>query len=259
MLSGVKAVEVVCVSVGAGASPLHVERLRSMLGRHLPGPFNLWCVVDRPQPLPDGVRSIDASGWTKPRPGMRPTVVKLGLFDPEAMPIREFLYFDTSLVIQRDLSPLLAFTDARPEELVAVRDWTYDAFNTCVMRVRTGGSLAEIPRVYAQGVAYDQKTPGDQDFVSGFVRERGLESCVATFPPEMVASYKMARAKARAGRAGEGREDLERALAVKFHGKPKMDEILDPWTRFLRLRLMKPLTGRVDATFWVRELQERWR
>ena len=248
--------QVVCLAV-RDTPGRHVERLASMLERHMPVPFDLACVVDHPRAFSAGVRTIDASGWPPPREGMRATTYKLGLYDRERMPFDEFLYFDTSLVIHRDLTPLLEFAFESRGELAVVRDWNHDTYNTCVMRIRPGGRLTAIPEAYAAGERFESRVPGDQDFVTSVIRARGLESCVATFPDGMIQSYKSAR-HAEKSRRGAGRRLLEEAIVVKFHGEPKMDQLLDPRYRLRQMRTMGNPFHR-NAWFWVRELRQRWR
>lgn len=74
--------EVVCLSFGDRYKDLYIARLDNMLRRHLPVPYTLTCVTDRPRKIPNGVRTLDASGWRMEREGMRVTTNKLRLFDP---------------------------------------------------------------------------------------------------------------------------------------------------------------------------------
>lgn len=244
-------IPVVCMAVGARYPDRNVAVLHSMLRRHVPGPFSLTCVVDRERRLPEGVRTVDARDWGLRREGMRVTTDKLGLFESGRLPFDEFLYLDTTLVIHRDLGPLIEYGFGREEELVVCQDWNYDAYNTCVMRIRTGGALAQIPKAFRAGVAFDQRNPGDQDFVTAFVRDRGLESHVALWREDDVVSYKNARALNPTDPTA-AHAMLERGTIVKFFGKTKMHELLSPVYRAVKMR-------GADRSFWVRELREKWR
>lgn len=249
-------VPVVCVAVGKRYPDRYVATLESMLRRHMPVPFSMYCVVDRPRVLPASVKTIDASGWGMRREGMRVTTDKLRLYDASAMPFESFLYLDTTLVIQRDMGDLLEYAFGRPEELVVVKDWNYDAYNTCVMRIRPGGKLAAIPEAFLAGKAFDQRNPGDQDFVTAYVREAGLENEVALFRPNDVVSYKNARKLHRTDPQAAYKMLLPGTI-VKFYGQTKMHELLNPLYR-IKMRL-RGAEGREDARFWVNELAERWR
>lgn len=246
-----KEVPIVCLAVGDRYPDRNVAVLDSMLRRHATVPFSLTCLVDRPRRLPESVRRIDVRDWDLSREGMRVTTLKLGLFERGRLPFDEFLYLDTTLVVQRDLGPLLEYGFGCDEELVVLRDWNYDAYNTCVMRIRPGGALGAIPAAFRAGCAYAQRNPGDQDFVTAYVREHGMEDRVALWPEELVASYKNARELNRADPAA-ARALLESGTVVKFFGKTKMHQLLNPLYRSLKLR-------GPDRTFWVRELRERWR
>lgn len=248
--------QVVCLAVG-NASEEYVIRLESMLRRHMPVPFDLACAVDRPLALPASIAQIDLSGSEPPRSGMRMTTYKLALYDRNRFPFDEFLYLDTSLVICRDMTPLLDFAYDCPTELIAVDDWNYDAYNTCVMRIRPGGVLAEIPKAYAEGVTYAQKHPGDQDFVTGFLHDRGLEAHIATWPKPLVASYKAARKLTKSDPEAAKRQ-LDEAVIVKFHGEPKMHQLLDPRYR-LKEAVRKLRPWHPNAWFWIKELRQHWR
>jgi hypothetical protein len=239
------------VAVGHRYPVKYVWKLESMLQRHMPVPFSLTCVVDRPRKLPPSVRTVDASNWGLRRVGMRVTTDKLGLFEPGRVPFDEFLYLDTTLVIQRDMGSLLEFAFGREEELIVLRDWNYDAYNTCVMRIRTGGALAGIPKAFREGVTYPWRNPGDQDFVTAYVRDKGLESQVAIWPEDMIVSYKNAREVHRTDPVTAYRM-LEPGTIVKFYGKTKMDQLLNPIYRAFKMK-------GPDAKFWVRELGEHWR
>ena len=247
---------IVCLAV-ADVPCGYVERLESMLHRHMPVPFDLTCAVDRDRQLPVSIRTLSVVDWPPPRAGMRPTTYKLSLFDPNRIPFDEFLYLDTSLVIRRDMTDLLQFAFGQPQDLVAVRDWNYDAYNTSVMRIRHSPDLTKVIRAYEAGKELDQRIPGDQDFVTGVVRQQCLESRVATFPEGMVACFGAARRLAKTDRRA-AYAALEKATIVKFNGTPKMHQLIDPRYRLRQvLETKNPLHRR--AWFWVREARQLWR
>jgi len=228
----------------------YVHVLDRMLRRHMPRPYSLNCVVDRPRDLPAGVRTIDASNWNLRRDGLRVTTDKLGLFEAGRLPFNEFLYFDTTLVIQRDMSDLLECAFGREEELVVVRDWNYDAYNTCVMRIRAGGALSGVTEAFRAGVEYPWRNPGDQDYLTAFIRDKGLEDQVAIWPDEIVVSYRNARVLHRTDPAAAYAE-LEKGTVVKFYGKTKMNQLINPIYR--QFKMKGP-----DRKFWIKELRDRW-
>lgn len=249
-------VDVVSLAFGDRYPDLYYERLYRMLARHMPTAFTLTIVTDRPRALPPEIRTLDASAWTMGREGMRVTTNKLRLFDPESGLPPEFLYLDTTLVIHRDMGPLLDFAFGREEELVVVKDWNYDCYNTCVMRIRTGGRLRAIYDAWLAGEIYDHRVNGDQDYVHAVVADRGMTDEVALFPTDQIASYRNARNASR-NDPEASRVTLDRAIIVKFFGYLKMHQLASRswrWKRALRKPREIPILG-----FWVRELRERWR
>ncbi len=248
-------VQVVCMALGSSYPTIYVTRLYNMLSRFMPVPFELTCVTDRRRRLPREIRTIDSRKWAMEREGMRITTNKLRLFDPEIFP-GEFLYLDTTLVIHRDLTPLLEYAYGRQEELVVVQDWNYDCYNTCVMRIRGGGKLAVIYERFREGRTYPRRNPGDQDFVTACLREEGLEGEVATFLPHHVLSYKNARKTARTDPEA-AKEELAKGIIVKFFAQPKMHQALSPYYRWKKGR--KSAEAKGDLQFWLPELRAKWR
>ncbi|RYG79151.1 hypothetical protein EON77_09600 [bacterium] len=248
-------IRVVCMALGTAYPSLYVTRLFNMLGRHMPGPFELTCVTDRKRRLPREIRVIDSRRWEMDREGMRVTTNKLRLFDPEIFP-GEFLYLDTTLVIHRDLGPLIDYAFGRPESLVVVKDWNYDCYNTCVMRIRGGAPLETIYQRFREGREYPRRNPGDQDFVTSCVRDEHLENEVATFLPQHVVSYRNARKTMRMDLEASKRQ-LDEGIVVKFFAQPKMHQVLSPYYRWKKGR--KSAEARDDLTFWNDELRTRWR
>jgi len=252
-------VRFVCVATGDlyGLADRYVARLHAMLAARCPVPFTLACITDRPREIPAAIRQIDCRGWHElRRDGMRPTTIKLGLFNPAYVPDREFFYLDLTLVIRQGLGPLLAAAAARPEPLVILRDWCYDSYNSSVMRIR-GGELEVVYRDFAAGVSHPQRVAGDQDFLHATIRSRGLERLVATFPPGLVASFKMAARAARRDRAAS-RAAIERAVIVKFHGAPKVHEVRSPWNRLVKYGLGYLPFGAWGLPFSLADLGRSW-
>src|SRR5690242_5906513 len=202
--------------VGEGFPDVYVWRLARMLDRNLRSPYRLHCITDRPRCLPHSVNQIDASTWSDVRrDGMRITTMKIRLFDPASVPLEEFIYFDLSLVIQRDLSCLLAHADSQREELVIVRDWNYDVFNTCVMRIRHCPELYSVYRAFADGMTYPHRWNGDQDFTSACLKDHGHEDHVAFFEPHHVVSYRNLTFLHREDRTA-AYDAIKEATIVKF-------------------------------------------
>jgi len=245
--------------VGDAYPDIYVHRLAGMLERTLDVPFRLHCITDRRRHLPKSVEAIDARDWQDVRrPGMRITTMKIRVFDPCSVPFEEFLYLDLSLVIQKELGPVLDFCNQSSRNLVIVRDWNYDVYNSCVMRVRQCPELYSIYREFADGKVYPYRWHGDQDFIHACIREHGNEEHVDFFEPDHVVSYRNLRFLYREDEEA-ALDAVRRATIVKVHGRLKMHQILHPYHNFTGIRLKNLRRGGRDATFWTKEMKALWR
>ncbi|MCM5679448.1 hypothetical protein M8A51_07885 [Schlegelella sp. S2-27] len=250
---------IVCLALGDfyGLGDQYVGRMYDMLARHCDRPFRLVCYTDRPRKLPAGVESVDCSGWRElDRPGMRATTRKLGLFNPAYVPFAEFLYLDLTLVIRGSMQPLLDVAFGSEKDLVIVDDWHHEGYNSSVMRIRPE-PLRFIYDAFVAGESYAQKVAGDQDFIRAVVEKHSAQQRVELFPPGLVVSYKNA---VRTGRRNPvtARAMVDGAVIVKFHGRPRMHEVFDPFHHFWRIRLRDLVHGRLRSPVPTAELKREW-
>jgi hypothetical protein len=249
---------IVCFAFGDlyGMAEAYVSRLYDMLARHCRQPFRLYCYTDQPRRLPAQVEQRDCADWNElERTGMRPTTRKLGLFNPRYVEFDRFLYLDLSLIVRRDMSALIADAFSRPEGLVIVQEWVQEGYNSSVMRIHRGG-LAAIYEAFVEGERYEQRVPGDQDFIRGVVLRHGLTDRVAHFRAGQIVSFKGAVRTARRN-ASAARQLFQQATIVKFHGSPKMHEAFSP--RYgLRVRCDELLHGNLRPVAPLRELRKEW-
>lgn len=249
---------IVCLAVGDlyGMADVYISRLLDMLERHCPIPFVLYCYTDRPRHTSSAIRLRDCGAWTElERHAMRPTTRKLGLFNPAYVEFDEFLYLDLTLVVRQDMSALLDYAFERPEDLVIVKDWHYDGYNSSVMRIRSG-RLRGVYDAFVAGVRFEQRIPGDQDFLRGAILQGSMQSNVALFPPHQVISFKQTARMSR--REPElARSRLHAATIVKFHGTPKMHEVFQP-RYYLPRRLRELLRGQLRPVMSLAELRRHW-
>jgi hypothetical protein len=249
---------IVCVALGDfyGMADLYISRMLGMLERHCPVPFRMVCYSDAARRVPAAIEMRDCSHWLGlRREGMRPTTMKLGLFNPEWVEFPEFLYLDLSLVIRRDLQQLLDYAFHRPEDLVIVRDWGYDCYNSSVMRIRRG-TFSFVYQAFVAGETFPCYLPGDQDFIHAVIRDRGAQTRVAEFPRPMIASYKKVL-KAGRQNAARARHMLSEATIVKFHGAPKMHEAFGLYYRFWYVRRREWRQGILRGVP-IMELSRQW-
>lgn len=246
-----------CLLTGSSLPEIYVDRLFRMLKRHMPEPFRLVCMTERPRNFAEPVEILDISGWEVFRPDMRTTQHRLRYFASETCPLDEFISIDVTLVIKKNLGPMLEFVDSRPEELVIVDDWNRPTVNGSVMRVRRSDALRQIYDDYAAGVRHNVKLHGDQDYIDAVIQAGKLHAHVAHFPEDMVVSYKNLR---RLNRRNPklAQEKLERSLILKFHGKPRPHEVFD-WRYHLRTAWRYPRHMFKDPRFAVDVVDREWR
>lgn len=253
-------VPIVCFATGdfCGCPDVYLQRLFGMLSRHMPVPFTLTCFSDRPRRAPEAVEIRDCSDWSQLRgEDMHQTSHKLRLFDPEIGLPPEFLYLDMSLVIRSDMRPLLEYAFDRPEDLVIVKDWNYECYNSCVMRIRSG-ALRTIYDAFVAGQSYPQRNRGDQDFTYQHLTTLGMQDHVALFPEEQIVSYLNTRTLNRTDPVAAQRI-IENAIIVKFFGKNKMHKVANPLWNLRKIRWRNRPYGGRDAAFFLRELRREWR
>lgn len=125
----------------------YVNRLASMLRRHLHLPYTLTCVTDMPEGIEAGVRVVPTPAEVRDWPGhMR----RLVIFRPDAAETfgKRILLIDLDVVILRDITPLVD----RPEDFVAWEPRLYHALNGAYARYNTGFMLMDAgarPQVWA--------------------------------------------------------------------------------------------------------------
>ena len=248
---------IVCLATGElyGLADLYVTRLQAMLSRHCPRPFQLYCYTDRQRDLASAIVQRDCSGWTElDRRNMRPTTRKLGFFNPGYAEFDEFLYLDLTLVIRKPMDDLLAFAFGSERDLAILADWSY-GYNSSVMRIRRG-ELRAIYDAFVTGTTFEQKNPGDQDFIHGFIAKSHWEDRVDMFPAHLVCSFKKTRTLVRHDPAA-ARKLVRDATIVKFHGSPKMHEALD-WRYRTRQRLKELAKRQLVPVMALSALNREW-
>lgn len=242
----------VCVATGDAFDDIDIRRLYNMLRRHCPVPFTLHCMSDRARDVPAAVQVHQPRDWHElERPDMRQTTKKLRLFARDGLPASEFLYLDVSLVIRADMREMLAFAFGSPADLVIVRNWSQEGFNSSVMRIRTG-ALSMVYDAFRAGERHVQQVKGDQEFIYFSLQARNLLDRTATFPEGQIISYKATRRLCRKD-PRRAASHLANATIVKFHGRPKPAQVLGGFWESLRARLRR------CGNFGRRDLRSHWR
>lgn len=227
-----------------------------MLCRNVAEPFELLCFTDRPRSVHQDIVQIDCSGWHElSRERMRPTTRKLGIFNPAYVQREWVIYLDLTLVIRQPMGALIDYMRAHDDDLVIVKDWNYDSFNSSVMSFKPR-NVAFIYDAFKAGISYPQTIQGDQEFISQHIRASGY-SRVALLPAGQVCSFKQAVRTARK-HPGLARKMIDEAIIVKFHGQPRMHQAFDPWYRFSRITLKALAHRRLGMPFSIGEMKKAW-
>ena len=228
---------VCCVKWGTKYPALYVNRLRSMVQRHLSHSHDFVCLTEDPAgleadigtlPLPEGY----AGFWNKI------SLFRRDLFEPG----RTALYFDVDLVI---VGPLDFLLDGSADLAIVRAFGANHGFNSSVMRIRSGA----LPHVYerfaadAEAIVASGRYAGDQNWIFRQVPDAAL------FPPGRIVSYKRDMNSHVLLMAKKLRLDFpwlkaprwmtvsppEGASIVVFHGKPDPEDVMDapygPWKR----------------------------
>jgi hypothetical protein len=245
--------EIVCLNVGDQFPDLYVERLFNMLSRHVDESFQLTCFTDRDRDLPAAVKQSDCSSW-----GYSGWFNKVKLFDIDEMPSSEFLYFDVSLVIRSNLRRLIDFAAKEKADLIAVRDWNHDVLNSCVMRITRSETSQVIWEAFRDEEYGDEKFSGDQNFIDAVIRRKNRTSQLKYFPDEFILSYK-SLLKLHRRKPREAAEMLENGMVLKFHGRPRMADLLSPMAFLKRVTCRYPNWAFKDWMYLSEEVREQWK
>lgn len=151
----------------------YVNKLRSMLRRHLSLPHELVCCTDDPAGLHPDIRIVPLPGEAKGLGSLNP---KLYAFHPEAGVLfgRRVLMLDLDLVVLRNIDDLASRTE--PFVAWSAPPNSRGRFNTSFV-LMDGGAFPEVWRDFTPARLDVLRTGGydgwEQDWVSHVVGERG--------------------------------------------------------------------------------------
>lgn len=198
-------IAVVCVKAGGKYGPEYVNRLYSMVERHLAVPHRFLCLTDDERGLAAGIRVISLEqrgliGWWH----------KIGLFKPPGgLEDRRLIFLDLDTVILGNIDFLLDYQGP----FAILRDfYRPNGYGSAVMSIAPGygraiwDKLAEHPKLWMAEFA------GDQDFIRMCVD--GADLWQDLYPGKIV-SYKVD--------CGQGIP--ADAAVVCFHGEPKPPDL----------------------------------
>ncbi|HUD53045.1 hypothetical protein [Parvibaculum sp.] len=216
---------IVTVKYGTAYPADYVNRMFSMLRRHLDEDFDAWCITEDPRGLEASIKPIkplfNVPGWWN----------KLFLFSP-AMPEGEILYLDLDQIITGDISPLLAACRKSGAKLCAYRDplqWQGSAINSSWLYFRHP-DLAFIYDAFVKDLpGVLTLEGGDQLYIWRHMKDVYFVDDVL---PNGIKSFKFQLCKIT-GQTLNVPLDIDPAVRViNFHGRPKPHELMQvPWVQ----------------------------
>lgn len=224
---------IICMKWGTKFGPEYVNRLASMVRRHISRPYRMICFTENPngidssveiQPLPpmDLDPSLPERGWRKL------TVFQKNLAGLEG----PTLFLDLDIVI---LGPLDDFFDV-PGKFRIINDWNLNNFigNSSVFRFEAG-QTPEVLQYYLEHTAEIYAAHrNEQAYLSWWMKEHGLleywdEAWCKSFKRHCLRTFPM-------GYFLQPRHPGPETRVLVFHGKPNPADIVGGWhsSNFLR-------------------------
>lgn len=197
---------VCCVRTGDKYSEDYVWKLRSMVARHVHVPHDFLCITDR------HIEGMFCEGTKLPGWWAKIELFRLG---------EPLIYYDLDLILTNDQQPLLDW-----DGFGIIRDWNElgfvghepgdriitPMFNSSVMKLT--GDEKHVFDQFKPEIMQRFRRGGDQRWITARMPD------AKTFPAHWFASYKQ-------GWCEDG--PPQDALAVVFHGHPKMPDVEAKW------------------------------
>jgi hypothetical protein len=218
---------IVCVKYGTKYGPEYVNKLYSMVERHLSIPFTFYCITENSagidNPLIKFIESPKnlAGWWCKPYVLSKDN----GLVGPT-------LYLDLDIVIIRSIDNIFNF---RPSPLNIAKDFIrkfnpdWDKYNSSVFTFDAPDLDIHWRNFYQNSEMNQMTYPGDQDWMYSEIKD------VSYFPDAWIRSYKWDVKNQPFLTISDEKnnfDDLpsdipEECSILVFHGDPKPHEITD--------------------------------
>lgn len=148
--------QVVCLKWGDKYAPDYVNRLQTMVKRHLSCEHRFYCITENPQGLNPDIHIIPL-----PEQGLNGWWNKMWLFSPE-FPLRgECLFLDLDIVIAEPIDCLFDHLSGRP--FCSIKDFVREEFNTSVVRWRAGDpKLVAVWESFLEFVVHLESSPWER-------------------------------------------------------------------------------------------------
>lgn len=245
---------IVCINVGSKYPDVYVDRMYLMCRRYVRDLSRFTCFTDRPRNLNPEIDQRDCSSW-----GVTGWWTKLKLFD-RAVLDEEFLFVDLDQIVLKSLDPLIEYSSSNPHlPIIGMLDFYYESFGSDVLLVRPSETTQGIWDAYASGEMFvaEGHSSGDQDFIEGYAKSRGIAQHLGMFPSEWFVSYKVLR-KVATSDPSKVPETLASALFLVFHGRPKQHEVLQPARSLIYLLRHRPLRALQYWRFLDDQIRRWW-
>ena len=226
---------VVCLKYGDKYGPEYVNKLHSMVKRHLTLPYEFVCFTERPQGIDPEIRieKLDLI------PGIQGWWYKPMFFNPD-LPIKgNILFLDLDIIIFNNIDKLFTY---KTNEFCIIRDFNryiirdYNKFNSSIFRLNNFNRTHS--NVYQEFIK-DPKVPmsrfhGDQDWIRFCIQKN-----YNYWPDEWIQSYKWEmRNRPKFDNKPRGQRDFaekgdpvvkDATSVAVFHGDPNPHICKDQW------------------------------
>lgn len=217
-------VNVLCIKWGTKYGPEYVNRLHSMVRRHLHRPFRFVCLTDDTAGIAtsEGIEVFDIPAvgfkdfderqpWTFGHGWLKLTSFRRPLYDLQGAT----LFIDLDVVIVDALDP---FFD-HPGEFLVIREWDKSdgTGNTSVYRFQIGAHADALENLAANKETALAEVRNEQEYITGYLARQGK---LGYWPEDWCRSFK--RHCVRKGLMGWFKPPQLPAGArvIAFHGKP---------------------------------------
>lgn len=217
-----QSVNVLCIKWGRKYGPDYVNRLHSMVRRHLRRPFRFVCLTDdgagidpaievKPIPAIGFAEFDERKPWTFGHGWLKLTSFASPLYDLTGTT----LFLDLDIVIVDSLDPFFE----HPGEFVVIKEWDKKdgTGNTSVYRFTIGAHADALDHLRQGYPRVVEEVRNEQEFITGYLGRQGK---VSYWPDEWCRSFK--RHCMRRGLMGWFQPPVipPGARVIAFHGKP---------------------------------------
>ncbi|MDO4569827.1 MAG: glycosyltransferase [Planctomycetia bacterium] len=237
---------IVCMKWGERYPASYVNRLASMVRRHMTHPFLLTCFTEHAEGIDSSVNILPLPEMDLdprlPERGWR----KISMFQETLGNLSgSALFLDLDVLIVGALEPFFAV----PGDFRVIKDWNLKNYigNTSVFRFEIGAQPEALEFFLQNGESVRERFRNEQAYLSWFMKERNLlqywdENWCVSFKRHCMRPFPL-------GYFIEAKKPDPETKVVVFHGNPNPHDLLENWTGRMGLRSVK-------KTRWI---EENWK